>query len=77
MRPLRFRLLSALSIAAGLLAAAPALAQDCAPPTPAELEAIATAYFDAFNKGDRAALDALLAEDYVQNLGAIMSQDRA
>jgi len=60
-----------------VLAATPTLAEDCPPPTPAELEAVATAYFDAFNKGDRDALDALLAPDYVQNMGAIMSQDRA
>ena len=70
-------LLPAVTIALGLCAAIPALAADCAPPTKAELEAIATAYFNAFNQGDRAALDALLADDYVQNLGAIMSQDRA
>jgi steroid delta-isomerase-like uncharacterized protein len=69
------RLLPAFSIA-GLLAAAPALAQDCATPTPTELEAIGTAYFDAFNKGDVAALDALLAENYNQPQGAIMSQGR-
>jgi len=76
MRPLRSRLLPALSLAAGLLAAAPALAEDCAPPTPDELEAIGTAYFDAFTKGDVAALDALLAENYNQPQGAIMSQGR-
>jgi steroid delta-isomerase-like uncharacterized protein len=77
MRPLRSQLLSAVAIAIGLCAATPALAAECAAPTKAELEAIATAYFDAFNQSDRDALDALLAEDYVQNLGAIMSQDRA
>ena len=77
MRPLRSRLLPAVAFTLGLRAAIPAFAADCPPPTKAELEAIATAYFDAFNKGDSAALDALLAEDYVQNLGAIMSQDRA
>ena len=65
------------AVALVILAATPALADDCAPPTPAELDAIATAYFDAFNKADRDALDALLAPDYVQNMGAIMSQDRA
>jgi len=77
MYPASRSVLPALAMAAALLAAAPALAQDCAPPSSAELEAIATAYFDAFNKGDRDALDALLAADYIQNLGAIMSQDRA
>jgi len=66
-----------LAAALVLLAAGPALAEDCAPPTEAELATIATAYFDAFNKADREALDALLAPDYVQNMGAIMSQDRA
>lgn len=69
--------LPAAAVLAALLAAGPALAEDCAPPTAAELEAIATAYFDAFNTGDRDALDALLAPDYVQNMGAIMSQDRS
>lgn len=68
---------SLLAAALVILAAGPALAEDCAPPTPAELDAIAVAYFDAFNKADRDALDALLAPDYVQNMGAIMSQDRA
>lgn len=68
---------SLLAAALVALAAGPAFAEDCAPPTPAELAAIATAYFDAFNKADREALDALLAPDYVQNMGAIMSQDRA
>ena len=63
--------------ALALLIAGPALAEDCAPPTEVELAAIATAYFDAFNKADRDALDALLAPDYVQNMGAIMSQGRA
>lgn len=69
-------LLPAFSLAAGLLAATPTLAQDCAPPTAAELEAIGTAYFDAFTRGDVAALDALLAENYNQPQGAIMSQGR-
>ena len=77
MRQTRSSFLPALAFTLGALLGAPALAQDCPPPTPAELEAIATAYFDAFNTGDRAALDALLAADYVQNMGAIMSQDRA
>ena len=77
MRHTRSRFLPTLAFTLGAVFAAPALAQDCPAPTPAELDAIATAYFDAFNKGDRAALDALLAADYVQNLGAIMSQDRA
>lgn len=70
------RLLPAFAIVGGVLAAAPAIAQDCAPPTPADLEAIGTAYFDAFNKGDATALDALLAENYNQPEGAIMSQGR-
>jgi steroid delta-isomerase-like uncharacterized protein len=68
---------SLLAAALVILAAGPALADDCAPPTQAELDAVAVAYFDAFNKADRDALDALLAPDYVQNMGAIMSQDRA
>jgi steroid delta-isomerase-like uncharacterized protein len=76
MRPPRFHLLPTLAIAAGLFAAAPALAQECPTPTPEELEAIAIAYFDAFNKGDRDALDALLADDYNQPQGAIMAQGR-
>jgi steroid delta-isomerase-like uncharacterized protein len=76
MRPDHSRLLPSLALALGVLAAGPSLAQDCPAPTPAELEAIATAYFDAFNKGDRAALDQLLAADYQQQ-GAIMDQDRA
>jgi steroid delta-isomerase-like uncharacterized protein len=58
-------------------AAAPAVAQDCPATTPATAEAIARAYFDAFNKGDRAALDGLLAADY-RHAGAIVAtQDRA
>jgi steroid delta-isomerase-like uncharacterized protein len=65
------------TLLAAVLATGPAVAEDCAPPTEAELGAIATAYFDAFNEADRDALDALLAPDYVQNMGAIMSQDRA
>ncbi len=77
MRPLRPHLLPIVGIALGLCGAIPAFAADCAPPTKVELEAIATAYFDAFNQGGRDALDKLLADDYVQNLGAIMSQDRA
>ncbi len=59
------------------LFATTAFAAECAPPTPAELEAIGRAYFDAFNKGDVAALDGLLAADYNQPQGAIMAQDRA
>ncbi len=68
----------AISLAAALCAiAAPAAAQDCPATTPAAVEAIARAYFDAFNKGDRAALDGLLAADY-RHAGAIVaSQDRA
>ncbi|HET7715178.1 MAG TPA: ester cyclase [Bauldia sp.] len=76
MRPLRAIPVLAFTLGLGVLAA-PASAQECPTPSESELEAIATAYFDAFNKGDRDALDALLAEDYVQNMGAIMSQDRA
>jgi steroid delta-isomerase-like uncharacterized protein len=68
-------LLPALALGLGL-AAGPVLAQDCPEPTPESLEAIAIAYFDAFTKGDVAALDALLAENYNQPLGAIMSQGR-
>jgi steroid delta-isomerase-like uncharacterized protein len=77
MRPLRSPLLPAIALGLAAFAAPAARAADCAPPTPAELEAIGAAYFNAFNKGDSAALDGLLAADYVQTLGAIMSQDRA
>ena len=68
---------AAVWLCAGALFAAPVLAEECTPATPAELEKIATAYFGAFNKGDRDALDALLAADYNQPQGAIVSQDRA
>lgn len=49
----------------------------CPPPSAAEVEAIGRAYFAAFNTGDVAALDALLAFDY-RHQGAVVSpQDRA
>lgn len=77
MRQSRSRLLPTLAFSLGALACGPTFAQECPTPTPDELEAIAVAYFDAFNAGDRNALDELLAEDYRQDMGAIMSQDRA
>lgn len=76
MRQSRSRLLPALGLCLGAVVAAPAAAQECPTPDEAELEAIATAYFDAFNKGNRDALDALLSENYNQPQGAIMAQGR-
>jgi steroid delta-isomerase-like uncharacterized protein len=73
-------LAAALVVAGSLVTARPASAQaaDCPTAGPAEVEAIARAYFDAFNAGDRAALDALLAPDYRQQQGAVVApQDRA
>lgn len=56
----------------------PAPAAGCPTAGPAEMEAIARAYFAAFNSGDVAALDALLAADYRQPQGAVVTpQDRA
>ena len=49
----------------------------CPSTTPDAAEAIARAYFAAFNAGDRAALDALLAPDYRHQGAVVAMQDRA
>jgi steroid delta-isomerase-like uncharacterized protein len=48
----------------------------CAPTTTDESIAIARAYFDAFNNGDAAALDELLAPDYRHHGALVQDQDR-
>jgi len=48
----------------------------CPETTADEAEAIATAYFDAFNTGDLDALDALLAPDYIHYGALGPDQDR-
>src|SRR5436309_10882133 len=82
----RRSLLALALIAAVLLGAAPpasAIArvvsqkEDCSPPSAGQVEAIARAYFAAFNSGDVAALDALLAPDYRHHGAIVTSQDRA
>jgi steroid delta-isomerase-like uncharacterized protein len=52
-------------------------ATPCPPPTPEEAQAIAEAYFAAFNDGDVAALDALLSPDYRHHGALVAEQDRA
>ena len=56
---------------------AAALAGGCAPPPAAQAEAIARAYFAAFNSGDAAALDALLAPEYRHHGAVVTPQDHA
>jgi steroid delta-isomerase-like uncharacterized protein len=51
-------------------------ASPCPPTTPEEAKAVAEAYFAAFNDGDVAALDALLAPDYRHHGAAVTEQDR-
>src|SRR5215211_6619229 len=53
------------------------MATPCPATTTEESEAIARAYFDAFNSGDADALDALLADDYVHQGALVAQQDRA
>jgi steroid delta-isomerase-like uncharacterized protein len=52
-------------------------AESCPPPSAAEAEAIGRAYVDAFNTGDAAALDKLLAPDYRHHGAVVVDQDRA
>jgi steroid delta-isomerase-like uncharacterized protein len=52
-------------------------AEDCPPSNTAEAETIGRAYFNAFNSGDGAALDKLLAADYHHQGAVIATQDRA
>lgn len=59
-----------------LLPAARQQSTPCPEPSPAELEALAVAYIDAFNTGDMEALDALLAPDYIQEAALGRDQDR-
>ena len=57
-----------------------ALAQDgtpCPATTAEEAEAVAKAYFAAFNAGDADALGALLAPDYRHHGALVTEQDRA
>jgi len=71
---------AALVVAGSLFATSPASAQtaaNCPAASEAEVEAIARAYFDTFNTGDRAALDALLTPDYRHQGAVVASQDRA
>lgn len=63
------------AILAAALLAAPALAQ--AAPLPADLAAAAHAYDAAQVNGDRAALERLVADDYVLVNGAGQVQDKA
>ena len=51
-------------------------ASPCPPTTPEEAKAVAEAYFAAFNNGDVAALDALLAPDYRHHGATVTEQDR-
>ena len=51
-------------------------ASPCPPTTLEEAKAVAEAYFAAFNNGDVAALDALLAPDYRHHGATVMEQDR-
>lgn len=80
-RRLALGLIAAIALSAALPASAGARVAsqtaDCSPPSADQVEAIARDYFTAFNTGDVAALDALLAPDY-QHHGAIVTpQDRA
>jgi steroid delta-isomerase-like uncharacterized protein len=83
-RGLPLRLLTIALAAASLIAATPRAADaravgqggTCAPPTAAEAEAIARAYFDAFNTGDVDLLDRLLAPDYRHQGAVVARQDR-
>jgi steroid delta-isomerase-like uncharacterized protein len=52
-------------------------ASPCPPTTTDEARKIAEAYFAAFNNGDVAALDALLAPDYRHHGALVADQDRA
>jgi len=67
--------MSVRAILAAALLAAPALAQ--AAPLPADLAAAAHAYDAAQVNGDRAALERLVADDYVLVNGAGQVQDKA
>lgn len=67
----------AVAVAGILMTTNPSHAQDCPAATPAEVEAVARAYFDAFNAGDQAALDKLLAADYRHQGAVVADQDRA
>jgi steroid delta-isomerase-like uncharacterized protein len=78
--------LMALAVVAALFAATPsaratpspaAAAGGCPTPPAAEVEAIARAYFAAFNAGNVAALNALLAPDFRHEGAVVPVQDRA
>jgi steroid delta-isomerase-like uncharacterized protein len=72
---------AALFAATFLCAAQPVQAQtasaNCPAPNATEVEGTARAYFNAFNKGDKAALDALLDPDYRHQGAVVVAQDRA
>jgi steroid delta-isomerase-like uncharacterized protein len=83
-RPSLPQALLALALVTALLGGTPAAAAapapaalpgGCAPPPAAQVEAIARAYFAAFNTGDAAALGALLAPDYRHQGAVVTPQD--